>query len=156
MLLNNFVFLEYIVLRLNVLNFLQNQNKIKVLTDGFKITTAQEHNFYNCVATEDIQQYQACIVKVQLDLIADQDKLVINLKLLDKIAIYWCTNIHLKVLTFLREVEDFVFSFLEAMNWESSNKNTISDITCNLNIFGLFNFFVKISDKHWLKIALGR
>lgn len=145
---------EYIVFRLNDLNFQQNMKVYNFVTNGFKITTAKGQSVYNCICTEDIRQYKACITKFQLDLIKDVERLDVTLKFLDEIVIYWCTNIHLKILTFLREVDDFVTLLKEALVWKSNNTNTNCNKTFNLHIYGPFNFYVRISKRHYLKVGV--
>lgn len=145
---------EYIVLRLNILKFQQNAKVYSVITNGFKITTAKGQSVYNCICTEHIRQYKACITKFHLDLIKDVDYMDVTLKFLDEIVIYWCTNIHLKILTFLREVDDFVTMLKEALAWRPNNTNSNYKKIYNLHIYGQFNFFIRISNKHYVKIDL--
>lgn len=146
---------EYIVLRLNVLQFQQNNKLINMLTNGFKVTTAKSQNFYSCISTEDIQQYKAFVTKMQLDVINDGKGIDVTLKLLEEIIVYWCTNIHLKILTFLREVDDFITGLKEVNIFKSRNLNTKKMYYYNIHVFGLFNFNIKISNKHFVKIGLG-
>lgn len=154
MLLRN-SFLEYIVFRLNVLTIIQNFDALNIQTTGFKITTAKGQSFYNCIGTEDMQRYKAFITKAQLDLSKTGEEINISLKLLEEIVIYWCTNIHLRALNFIRQVDEFLNSLKEAINWKTYNMKTNYKHHYNFDIFGVFHFYIKISERHLAKIALG-
>lgn len=143
------------MLRLNILTVERNLYLTSIQVNGLKISVVQNQKFYNCVKIEDIVHYKSYITKARLDLVRNSNNYDVTLNLLEEAVIFWCTNFHLRLLTLIREIEDFIHGMKQAFSWKIKKKKNDCNRVYKLRTMGMFNFHVKISEEHNIKATFG-
>lgn len=144
-------FLENFVIRLNSISVEKNSQTTNVQLRETKLASVKNRNApYNCVRSEDINDYVAYVKVAQLVKNGTNDELTVNL--LEEVQMFWSTNFHLKVFHLLRDVNLF-FDDLKQLLGVRGQQRPIEAL--NLLVYGVFAFYVKISEEHSAKISLG-
>lgn len=143
--------------RLNSVTLDKNVQASTISFNGLKVTTVKiDGTSYNCIRTEDIQNYKAFIRTAQVEFHNNSSCSEITVHLLEEIDAHWSTNLHLKLLTLQQEIEEFFINVRNSLNIKKEKKKNTATVLWNLRIFGIFAFYIRISERHSAKVALGK
>ncbi|XP_022903438.2 protein hobbit isoform X1 [Onthophagus taurus] len=146
---------EYIIMRLNMIQMEKFKKSSFTNIEHFKLLSVKNNEpFYTCQKSEEITNFKMYIKSAHVDTSTAKELAETRIELLEEIGAYWSCNFHLRLFTLTQEIQ----TCIENIRFELGTKKTIPTKTnlkvFNIHVFGVSAFYIEISEKHSVKVAL--
>ncbi|CAG9773769.1 unnamed protein product [Ceutorhynchus assimilis] len=149
---------EYFVSRLDTISIDTTKGMSSFKFEEFKIfTLVNTGDYYTCIRTEDILNYEIFIKIAHLDYSRKENGVEYNISLLENSVAFWSTNFHLKALLLIKDIQEFADNFMKLLPKIKKPEIHPRDFPVkiiNCSIYNKVEFYIDINKDHNMKIVL--